>query len=133
MIHAALLAAGEQPASDLEIWLRFFGIVVSIFGSVTVAVLTLLMAQRKLGEKVDIASVKADTAANKAEEAAKWAKPTGNGFAAEVLTQLADIQKQSSANAAALTQLNTRTDKIAEFVTDHIRDHVRSGLDKKNV
>jgi hypothetical protein len=130
MIHMVLQAVTpvQEPASDLEIWLRFAG---TLSGIVITGLLGYLATRTKidsLATKVDVASGRADnaainaeTAAEKAGEAAKLAEPTGNGFAAKVLSQLDNLRDgQAEIHAAQV--------ETARVLNGHIADHASSDL-----
>lgn len=74
------------------------------------------------------AAAKVGRAQKAAEEARELARPTGNGFAADVLQRLEDL-------ARALDRVERRQDaeavagrKTAELLGQHLADHSRAAL-----
>jgi hypothetical protein len=96
--------AVTEPASDLEIWLRFFGIVASVIGSIAVACLALMRKQDKLDNKMD--------------RVQQLSEPTGNGFAKDMRESLLRVETNQALAREEQKQLTSRFDRHLEHHID---------------
>lgn len=103
--------------------------------AVLLAVVTFVLAQAGLyldqrrrssvtDGKIDVASVKADTATQAAELAAKRSEPTSNGFASSVLESLDGLTKGQVRLAEELHEVRGKLD-------GHIGDHASADVHRR--
>jgi hypothetical protein len=77
----------------------------------------------KLG--IGVVGDKADAANESATDAADLSRPTGNGYAKNVLSALSDLKEGQRI-------LHDEITENSKAFTDHLRDHVQEGMNLKN-
>jgi len=64
----------------------------------------------------------------KAEQAVTYSKPTGNGFAADVRRQLAEIATIATDGRDAALRAEDKADRAGDAIHRHLEAHANSGL-----
>jgi len=100
----AVVDSGPEPASTLEILVRWSVQVLTIITGFGVTIYTL---KKKVGET----DQKIEAVREEAAKASKFSEPTGNGFAAGVKASLARIEDRQEHLEAGLTRVETRLDR----------------------
>jgi hypothetical protein len=109
-----IIAADPQTVStQAEIWTRFVLQILATVGSAAVAIYTVFRKTGGIQQRVT-------KAAEAADRAAELAKPTGNGFAKNVL----ESQAQILARLDALAEDQAEARRV---MTKHLEFHVEKG------